>query len=308
MRVTFKYVGSGDSIIIEWEDGIGFIDCKKLHGENPSLNYLKATEENNIRFVFMSHPHQDHYSGLYEFLDYCDSKDITIDLFAFTTDVSKNYLETVLMPYDAKKSLQKILLKAKSLEDKGIIKTRGLVNNLSQNLNLNDEIFLRILSPSQQEKDEFYKTLFNKDLDFKSAPNPNLLSLVTSIESNDWQILLTSDVEIQSLRRIGIKVLKHFDKEVYLGQIPHHGSLKNHYREFWKKRKFKNDTPVAISVGPNKNGHPSGKVISDLEDLGYQVDLTDERQRESNESASQLGLISNKVPESNEGSDLVYDI
>lgn len=70
MRITFKDVGQGDSIILEWDkDGkkkIGIIDCNKYFGANPVLSYIKNPENKveEIEFLILSHPHHDHFLDL----------------------------------------------------------------------------------------------------------------------------------------------------------------------------------------------------------------------------------------------------
>jgi len=293
IKVTFKYVGQGDCIIIEWDEkGIGIIDSRKLDGDNPALDHIIDRKIKKIKFLLLSHPHRDHYTGFNDILDYCEKANIGIELFGYTTDINRKYLESVLMPYEDKNILANLFRKVAKLDKEGLINKRGLINDLTSNIKLTDNVFIRILAPSQEEKDEFYKTFFKDDLSLKKQPSPNLLSLVTSIESNEWQILLTADAVKSCLKRIGIKELKNFDKSMVLGQVPHHGSIENHYKEFWKRRNFETGTPLAISVGPNKHGHPSETVIEELDSLGYDIHSTNPSIVTSIDAGSDLDLIS----------------
>lgn len=310
IKVTFKYVGQGDCIIIEWDgDGVGIIDSRKLDGNNPALNHLIEKETKKIKFLLVSHPHRDHYTGFKDILEYCEKYNIEIELFGYTANVDKHYLESVLMPTDDKNALANLFRKAANLHKKGLINKRGPIYDLCGNLKISEDIFIRFLAPSQKEKDEFYKTLFKGDLSFREQPSPNLLSLVTSVESKNWQILLTADAVKSCLKRIGIKKLKHFDKKLVLGQVPHHGSKENHhYEEFWKKRNFESGTPLAISVGPNQYDHPSETVIEELSVLGYDINLTNRNMVTSTSEGSDLDLISTKTTNTDiTPSDLEYE-
>jgi beta-lactamase superfamily II metal-dependent hydrolase len=88
MKVTFKNVGQGDSVIIEWEENqtnkIILIDCNKINGTNPVLNYLKKTKITSIHCLVLSHPHIDHFRGMLELLIYCEQEDVLIERFAHT--------------------------------------------------------------------------------------------------------------------------------------------------------------------------------------------------------------------------------
>ena len=89
MELTFKDVGQGDSIFIKWEDKdclkVGIVDCNKYCGKNPILEELKSiTKKFLIEFVVISHGHTDHYSGVFELLEYCQNQSIEIKNFTST--------------------------------------------------------------------------------------------------------------------------------------------------------------------------------------------------------------------------------
>ena len=80
MYITFKNVGHGDSIIIEWDviekdkkkvTKLFIIDCKKVERKNPVISYLKKCVNPQIEYLIISHPHNDHYSGMLELMQYC---------------------------------------------------------------------------------------------------------------------------------------------------------------------------------------------------------------------------------------------
>lgn len=312
LSITFKYVGAGDSIIIELESGdekkIGIIDCKRIAGNNPTLEELKKKNLNKLDFILLSHPHNDHYNGLEEILDFCEKKNIAITLFGFTIDVNQRFLGEVIKSNNDKNTLADLWRKAIKLDKKGLIKHRIRINTV-QKISLIDGYHMRFMAPIQNEIEEYYNSIFSSELKIKASSNPNLASLVTMIEADDWFVLLTSDVEKKSLRRIGIEHLKRskYKKKMRLGQVPHHGSLNNHYEHFWKAVSREKDTSMAISVGPNKDDHPSEVVIKELEDLNYKVDLTwSESQRGG--GVGLLDMFSKKTHEKHEGArDLNYD-
>ena len=82
--VNFKNVGQGDSIIIEWDDKIGIIDCNIYKDSNPVLEYISQKDIEEIEFIILSHFHFDHFSGFPKLFDYCRDNKIKIKYFFHT--------------------------------------------------------------------------------------------------------------------------------------------------------------------------------------------------------------------------------
>ncbi|HEV8506975.1 MAG TPA: hypothetical protein VGQ53_16305 [Chitinophagaceae bacterium] len=77
MKITFKDVGQGDSILLEWVDvagvrKVGIIDCKLKGKANPVIRHIDQNKYEQIEFIILSHPHEDHYSGLLQLLEYVE--------------------------------------------------------------------------------------------------------------------------------------------------------------------------------------------------------------------------------------------
>lgn len=302
MEVTFKYVGQGDCVIIEWDQEggkhVGIVDCNQFNGRNAAVDFLEAGSFKEVDFIILSHPHRDHYSGILPLLRYCEQKEIKIGLFGHTAGDVAAYLRAVVMSYAERDQLANMFRKVRDLHEQGLVGRRGTVSDLTEPLELEPGVTLRFVAPSEGDRDEFLKSSYSDDLSRKAQPNPNLLSTIIIIEAPSWHIVLTSDAEYIVLRR-AVKALKKHFKPMVLGQVPHHGSPENHYREFWRKRMHAPDTPVVVSVGPNRYGHPSREVIDDLRSLRYRVDITDQNiEAEDRERAAVvrvLNLISSQV-------------
>ena len=279
LRVIFKSVGQGDCVIIEWEEqggsGIGIIDCKAVSGYNAAVKHLEDTTPPEVAFIILSHPHQDHYSGLLDVLEHCQRNDISIGLFGHTARNHMDFLRSVVMGYSARKQLVQLYREVEALYTSGLIKRRGIVSDLAAPVPLGSAgMQLRFLSPSETEFKAFIQSLRHPDLTVKSAPDPNLLSTITMVETEEWHVLLTADATKDALKRVGLSELKKENRPLRLGQVPHHGSVENHYRAFWRNRRHEDGAPLAISVGPNRYGHPSKKVIRELGGIGYSVKPT----------------------------------
>jgi competence protein ComEC len=72
VSVTFKNVGQGDSIIIDWgskkDRKYAIVDCNLFEGRNPILEHIKDNNVHSIEFAILTHPHSDHFSGFLELL------------------------------------------------------------------------------------------------------------------------------------------------------------------------------------------------------------------------------------------------
>ncbi|GAA5522330.1 hypothetical protein LQ318_11320 [Aliifodinibius salicampi] len=281
MRIIFKNVGQGDSIILEWQDQkeekkIGIVDCKKDSSFNPVLDHIKTSNTSSISFMILSHPHYDHFSGFRELLDYCESNKITIERFLLTCYQDVVYLKSALKSPRSLNELGKLLAKVKEFRwNKNIIKHLTYLDSDTKILHLNDEITLETLSPSTDELEFFANKKFSASEENQdSQPFGNWLSTILKLKGDDWLVLLTSDAEQSAIKRVGHE--HENDKlasNLILCQAPHHGSLKNHSSEFWRKLK-KREPKVAFSVGKNSYNHPNKKVIKKFQDYSYEVFAT----------------------------------
>lgn len=285
LRVTFKNVGQGDSIILEWNDNdglnkIGIIDCNILPDHtSPVLEYIQSKKVAQIEFIILSHPHFDHFSGLLGILDHCEQNNIHIKYFLHTSMQVPDYLRTATISALASSELAKLFLKVRTLNRNGIIEDHGYITDHSREIELNNLLKLKFLSPSTIEFDNFINNvqLFH-DEDGHNNPNANWLSTFIKIYSDDWYILLTSDVDKTVLLRVGTRHPEELEKELFLGQSPHHGSLGNHRNSFWKtgiQNRLRN-TPIIFSVGNNIYNHPSSDVVRFFRNYNFHVFSTNQ--------------------------------
>lgn len=280
IKITFLDVGQGDSIIMEWTNGaencIGIIDSNIFEGENRVVNFLERKAYKCIKFIILSHPHFDHYSGLSQVIDFCFKSDITIEAFLFTSYQIPEYLKIATRSKYAEKALFELFVNIDKNRKTGLIQKVTYLNSDCRNVNLNNDLFFRVLAPSTQDLEKYLSTsdMFSSEEDMHNNPNGNLLSTVLKIQYREWFLLLTSDAEKSVLKRIGIKEKTNLEGRIVLGQVPHHGSKLNHSRSFWKNMNQLSDVHMAISVGPNKYNHPSSEVLTALGKSGFIVSCT----------------------------------
>ncbi|GEN69210.1 ComEC/Rec2 family competence protein [Chryseobacterium rhizosphaerae] len=286
MKITFKDVGQGDSIILEWEKAgikkIGIIDCNKKGKLNPVLEHLKILDIEEIDFIILSHPHADHFSGMIDLLNYAESKSIKIKKFAHTLfllgkDFYK-YLNWVEIDTAALEDLQKLVQRTEDLKKSGIIlKVSPIIEGWREDLAT--DIYLKCLSPGQDEATVYMEIVNGEPEKNRKAASSgaNYLSTLFCLVKNDNYFLLTSDSELLTFERL-LKEKSHeelLEKSLYIGQMPHHGASKNYHKPFWD-HVIKTDERHAIaSAGENaKYKHPHFEVLNNFYNDGYKIHCT----------------------------------
>jgi competence protein ComEC len=104
----------------------------------------------------------------------------------------------------------------------------------------------------------------------KSFENDNDASLVLKMSIGQIKILLTGD----ATNKVEDKLIKdNMDLKADILKVAHHGSKNSTSLEFLEKVK---PTYAIISVGKNKFGHPSLRVLKNLEKVGAKILRTDQ--------------------------------
>ena len=280
MNLTFKYVGQGDSILLEWTtdsfNKIGLIDCNLISKDNnPALSYIKSKDSSKliIEFIVLSHPHEDHFSGLFELLSYLNEENISINYFLHTCASQKNYLQGVDSIF-YKDLLTKIFRLAAKMHETGKIKNYGFVNDLTSDISLLENVKMKILYPTSKYYSLYNSKAHKNDTLLKNNPNANYLSTVIKIYTKEWFIILTADCVKDIFDNI-IENKSNLCGKLLLTQVSHHGSKHNFEPSFWRifKSEFNSENSI-ISFGKNEYGHPDKKVLEYLNKLDYNIYLT----------------------------------
>jgi beta-lactamase superfamily II metal-dependent hydrolase len=304
LTITFKNVGQGDSIILEWLDNgqskIGIIDCHLLNNTNPVLNHIQQVNYQEIDFIILSHPHYDHFSGFNQLFKYCRTNKIIIQKFLHTSYLAPDYLRAANKTLNVQRELDKLFREVKQLwKFDQIILKQGFINDLTKDIRLNDGISVKILAPSTHELDAYISNV-NVDNDEESHDNnanANWLSTFLKIYSTDWQIILTSDCEKRVLNRWKNNDIEFSNHRLLLAQSPHHGAKGNHNSTFWKQFVSTTQTPIVISVGENGYKHPSQDNINYFIKNGFNIYTTQQGEimsKEAQKVSSILNIFSEK--------------
>jgi len=315
ISVTFKNVGQGDSIILEWDDTnnttkVAIIDCALApNGSNPVLQHVKSNGIGKIDFMLMSHPHLDHYSGFLQLLQYCKHKGIQVDKFFHTARSIPQYLKIVAQKLNKQKvefrQLWRFLLneREKMGMQVGYLDATELATK-----RLNSYGTLSVLAPMTREIQRFEQHLeyFENGEAEEKDVDLNLLSTVIQIKTHSGYLLLTSDATPFTLRGI-TPGLSQYEQEqgnsdsalLWLAQVPHHGASGNHWPAFWQARKRHPKPNAMFSVGNNDYGHPSGRVVYFFKNEGFQIWSTNPigalQNLMQNQSSKRLNGLSSNV-------------
>lgn len=283
MKITFKDVGQGDSIILEWTDKniskMGIIDCCRLDGKNPVLEHLKTLKWENhpIEFILLTHPHYDHYSGMPELLNYCKSNRILIKRFGHSFDADQRYLDWANVLDNHNGKFAELIEQVIKMEEAGEVQEIELTTK-NWTIDLNEKYTIRSISPSDKERRKYTKEVkVWEELqdNLKASQYANLFSNIFMLSESDMSyVLLTSDTMKETFDRISLPHnMEYFvNKNLILAQVPHHGSIHNHRMPFWRKIRGDINTPAVISAGNHKKyKHPAIEVVEDFKKNYYEI-------------------------------------
>jgi competence protein ComEC len=226
LHVVFCNVGQGDAIFVRTPQGKNL-----LFDGGPDDSVLDCLSrhmpfwEHTIDLMMLSHPHNDHYSGLITVLERYTTKSFTTEKLVNTTLGFQQLMQEV--------GQQKIPVRYVYGGD---------------SFQFSDGVSLQILGPSRgflQLTSPHGKILETKEF----------ASIVQEISFGTLDVLLTGDSQISGLKD-AVRRLKN--KPVVM-QIPHHGSK---YGLDTKMIRLLRPSMAVISVGKNNYGHPSREVLT----------------------------------------------
>lgn len=283
IKVTFKNVGQGDSIIIEWNKDdkkkIAIIDCNLYKESNPVLKHIIDNKYKEIEYLILSHPHYDHFSGFLQILKYCNENDIHIRYFLHTSSQTPSFLQMATKSATSETELQNLFFFIQNNFERMNMQVGSIQAELPYKIPLFDDYSISILSPSQRELNNYISGAdypFNEENPHDN-PKANWLSTVLKICTLNGYVLLTSDVDKSSLIRIDRKHSEELKAMLLIAQSPHHGAKTNHNNAFWKKRNREIQTPIIFSVGTNSYDHPSKEAVKFFRENDYKIFSTNKK-------------------------------
>lgn len=284
--------GYGESIIFYVpEVGWGIIDCCKYKIKekwcNPPLDFLKENQIKKLAFVILTHPHEDHFSGLAEVMDFFMG---SIDTVAYYSGSGLREYINYLAASEAlgdPKGLQKfgnVMKKFKEAEKKG--SRRCLINDTTYLIDKKihgSSIKVKGLSPSPASIDAyqniFYEALPKREgelLDPSLDKYQNLVSSAFLFCINDLTFILGGDVENGKTPNTGWKgICSNFSSELAskVIKVPHHGSKNAFSQETWEHFSNKGK-PISIITPYNKSCLPKKEILEKISEYSSVIVIT----------------------------------
>lgn len=279
-------VGHGDATVIAFPDGSwGVIDC---HAPSVALNPIirlidgedgRSGREARIRFVCVTHPHFDHFSGIPHILDrykgridelwHCGSN-LVSDVLAWHCRSAREHGGSCEFTDLGARRLGELYERVRMMRHKGEIRTRALGEFKS----LDDMagVSVRFLAPYEDAMERYAERIASGDA---ANADHNEVSGVIEFKFGGVRLVLKGDSPTSTSRRLAL--------DPRLGHVPfglvrasHHGSVNGHSNEFFEeaaKRSGGRRIHVVISADGLK--FPNLKVVDELRrTVGLDVSIT----------------------------------
>lgn len=263
-------VGQGDSILLEFPDGSwGVVDCCQMaeFPEPPALSYLKQKRVEALAFVCLTHPHDDHYSGLSDILTAYRDKVDEMWIFRLDSVHWRTFLQlqhqtaTTPLRLNRFNELHSIFKDLEKLRRKNKIR---LLDANQRLLNFGG-VEIDCLAPHPPETIAYQQRLakfLENPSDYRA--DENLLSAVLRLRYGESVVILGADATRRSWGYILQESRKRRESlEAKLVKVSHHGSKDSFHEIAWDILSRRKQTHAAISAGA-RYGHPHREVISSL--------------------------------------------
>jgi len=206
LEIVFIDVGQGDCILIITPskkkilvDAGGLPYWSEITswepGENVVVHYLTSRNINTLDFAIISHPHSDHFGGMFAVINSLDVKEFVDNGYYYVAD--PNYKDLLLL-----------------IDKKGIPYEQFKEGDFFE---VDRDIFVKVFFPPKRE------------FLFETANNS---SLVFKIMYKNFSVLLTGDIEKEAEEYICSKYKKELKSTVL--KVPHHGSRTSSTTKFIK--------------------------------------------------------------------------
>lgn len=242
LKITFLDVGQGDAAFVNFPDGEKMlVDCSLDARILAALGRVMPYYDKQIDYLVVTHPDMDHYGGCIDVLNRFQVKNIIYN------GMKKEHDKAWQWFWDL---VQKEGANYLELDNEKIFDIAGsTIDFLYPNKPVSDLI-----------KTDLYKNY-----------NGNNLSIVFTLNYFNHQVLFTGDAE-SGLEKYLLDTYGEKLKSDIL-KVGHHGSSGSSSKEFLDIIK-----PIysIISVGSNKYGHPTTRVLKRLERVGAKILRTDE--------------------------------
>lgn len=246
LELFFFNVGHGDSIAIHFPNNEwGVIDCNydASISQPQVLTFLQKKNIVKLRFLCITHPHDDHYNGCEKIVD--------------NIEIEKLYLSGMFHEQEnyVSDSLGQAIYKfCKRYNRRKLYKNKIYYPLRTHSISIED-VKIKFLNPKASESDFLrLENLLKNDLAY------NNVSIVFWLKYNNVNILLSSD----STRECWNEILAQYDDLTSdIVKISHHGSERdNTNRILYSELKEKAIAIISTDGGKRYTNLPSSNVIN----------------------------------------------
>lgn len=238
--VAVMDVGQGQSVVVITPDGQAMLIDGGISGarmENAIIPYLREHGIEELQYVVISHPHQDHIGGLPRLLENMPVQALVDPVIPSTNQTYAQVLEMAL-----------------ELNIEGIMARRG------DTLDLGPTVQVEVLWPTAEYVEE------------SGADDPNDSSVVLKIQYGEVSIIVPGDAERGAEWEM-VELDENDQLQADILVAGHHGSNTSSTAEFLDAV---DPTVAIISNGlDNEYGHPHDEVLQRLRFRGITVYRTD---------------------------------
>lgn len=284
-RIHVLNVQLGDSIILETElnskSYYSIIDCKSIEGKVPTVEFLRERGITQIQSVFLTHLHNDHYSGFPQLFDYLRGVNGTLEYFV-SPQLPEEYViwrQIVMMAHDQTTSSQlTAVLKAMN----GLLKLPSLTHaslkampvrivyegsrggERSWNEQLHPTLLFAPVNPTSQEALQLLSSAFQEASLHNKAINAISHAFLIRYDSGFFRHigLFTGDLEGKTWRYVKNRCLEitanAIRSELSFVKVPHHGAY-NYVMGQCLQELIDNESSfvASISCPPGDPKHPA---------------------------------------------------
>lgn len=250
LKIHVLNVKLGDSIILETKVGsisyYSIIDCKSIEGKAPTVEFLRERGITRIQSLFLTHLHNDHYSGFPQLLDYLDEVHGSLEYFvspqipaeveiwrkilqSANDQTVKAQVTTILKAMD---SISK--LPSATIGDRKVMCVRmvyeGETGERSWREKLHPALLFAPVSPTSQEAFQLVNSAFHKAALHNKAINAISHAFLIRYDAcgHRHMGLFCGDLEGKTWRRVKnlcIEITGNAVRsELSFVKVPHHGA------------------------------------------------------------------------------------